>query len=167
MLTTIGPARLWAELDAATRLAAAAALYDGDYEDPQGRAEADVTLAQALRFRLPSLRRMPAAKRAERLSKLGKIEDSLASSLLIGLHLGRRRPMLAAFLDALEMPHDNGILDSEAMPPPPVRERATAAVGRVLESYPRDEVVVYLRTLLALDADQWGVLADIEIGGTE
>ena len=39
--------------------------------------------------------------------------DSLAARLLVSYHLGHQRPMMAAFLDALGIVHDNGLINDE------------------------------------------------------
>ena len=40
-------------------------------------------------------------------------DDSLATSLLLALHLGRRQPLLSAFLDRMGIPHDEGMIDPD------------------------------------------------------
>ncbi len=69
-----------------------------------------------------------------------------------------RRPLLAAFLDALGLPHEDGVLKEEADAAAPVTvEKAKAAIGgpRVL---PAGEVRTYLNTLWLQDPERWAAL---------
>jgi len=84
--------------------------------------------------------------------------EPLSQGLLVSLHLGHRRALLGAFLDALSLPHEDGVLKEEADAAPPVTpEKAKAAVG-TLASFPAGEVRTYLNTLWLQDPERWGAL---------
>jgi hypothetical protein len=142
------PARLWAELDDDTRRLAARSLYRGEWEDPMGRREADLAIAEALRFREVAVRP----------------DDSLARSLLLALHLGQRKPILESFLDALEIPHEGGMIDENFDLEPPDAARLTGAVEKLRAGFPDDEVEIYLASLLAMDPETWAGLAELDRG---
>jgi len=72
------------------------------------------------------------------------------------LHLGTRRPMMAAFLDAVGVKHDDGRIDTEANGPIEVApERFRAAADDLARSFPADEVVTYFLTVLLQDYESW------------
>ena len=87
--------------------------------------------------------------------------DSLASSLLMALHLGRRAHMLGTFLDQLDIPDNGGLIAEDFDLEPPDATQLGAAVNALLEAHAKDEVEVYLASLLALDADTWGALIEV------
>ncbi|HZE12743.1 MAG TPA: hypothetical protein VE086_03210, partial [Chthoniobacterales bacterium] len=72
-----------------------------------------------------------------------KISDSLASHVLQAWLLGANKQMLCDFLDALEIKHaDDGTVDE--LPAEVPKEKIAAAVDRLLEKYPVENVAVYL-----------------------
>ena len=80
----------------------------------------------------------------------------LLSAYLVDLHLGHRRPMMAAFLDELGIPNENGRIDSDTTEVAPQdAERVRRAADVVAARYPADEVVTYFLTLLLQDAGVW------------
>jgi hypothetical protein len=155
------PARLWAELDDETRRIAARSLYRGEWADPLSRREADLAIAEALRFREVAVRKLSADRRVDYLLRAVRPDDSLARSLLLALHLGQRKPILEAFLDALEIPHEGGMIDENFDLEPPDVTRLAGAVETLRSGFPDDEVEVYLTSLLAMDPETWGGLADV------
>jgi len=65
--------------------------------------------------------------------------------------------MLAAFLDAVGVKHDDGRIDTEASGPVTVQpEQLRAAADDLAARFPLDEVVTYFLTLLLQDAETWG-----------
>jgi hypothetical protein len=155
--------KLWSALDPATRELAARAVYSGSEDDRIAPAEADAAIARALRFRLVAVRRLPLDKRVDYLTRVVHPDESLASSLLRTLHLVHRRDLLSAFLDELDIPHEEGIIDADydfdARRPDAARLRAAL---RPLESrFPSDHVQLYAVTLLAMDRDSWAPLAEV------
>ena len=76
---------------------------------------------------------------------------------LVDLHLGTRRPMMAAFLDGVGVKHDDGRIDTEESGPIAVTpERLRAAADDIAARFPLDEVVTYFLTLLLQDPETWG-----------
>jgi len=68
--------------------------------------------------------------------------------------------MLAAFLDALGIAHDQGVIAEGADLTPPDPARLSAAARTLFETFPEDEVTLYLRVLMAMDEEMWGGLAE-------
>ncbi len=159
-LDKLTPARLWAELDAETRRAAARCLYDPALDDPGSRAEADLAISAALRFRPLAVRRLPLDKRVDYLSRVVSPGDSLAASLLRALHLAERREMLGLFLDRLGIPHRDGVIDGDHEPAAPDAQALRAAAEALRGRFERAEVDLYLASLLALDPEFWSGVAD-------
>lgn len=158
-LDRLAPARLWTRLPADVREAAARAMFAS--EDDDVRMEAALALAQQLRFRPRFVQKLPVAKRVAYLARQVRPDDNLAGSLLLALHLGERRPLLATFLDALGIPHDDGVIDEDHDFEAPSAEALAGAVERLDAAFDRDPVDVYLATLYALDAGTWGGLEGI------
>lgn len=153
------PSKIWKELSPELRSAAAEAFWRDD-ETPDAQAahvEALAGLARRLNFRLKSMSGMPVDRRARLLAQTPDLSDNVAGRALIALHFAGRRPLMAAFLDALGMEHDQGLITAET-PEVPSRERLSAAIQAVEGSYPAEEVALYLRTLVALDEDTWSNL---------
>ncbi|HEY7925774.1 MAG TPA: hypothetical protein VII62_21490, partial [Vicinamibacteria bacterium] len=75
-----------------------------------------------------------------------------------------RRALLGAFLDGLQLPHEDGILKEEADAAPPVSEEHARAALSGLSSYPDDQVRTYLNTLWLQDPERWGSLERLYSG---
>lgn len=160
-LDRVSPARLWAVLPVAVRTAAARAMLTSDEADV--RTEASLALAGQLRFRPAFVQKLPMDRRVAYLARQVRPDDNLAGSLLLALHLGERRPLLAAFLDELGIPHDDGVIDEDHELETPDEDALARAVARLDEDFDAEDVLVYLATLVALDPGTWaGLRAPIE-----
>ncbi|HEX6853259.1 MAG TPA: hypothetical protein VF139_17820 [Candidatus Polarisedimenticolaceae bacterium] len=157
----LSPLRLWSALDPDARLLAARSLYAHDWGQAPTKREADLTIATAMRFRDAMVRQLPVDKRAAYLAKIGSPTENLASSLLLALHLEQRRPILAAFLDALGVPHADGLIAEDHELKAPEAPALAKAVAALSKGFDAAEVDLYLATLLALDPDTWGGLAPL------
>ncbi|HJQ98985.1 MAG TPA: hypothetical protein VJ826_11780 [Candidatus Polarisedimenticolaceae bacterium] len=149
------PSQLWAALAPEVRLAAARSLYAHDWGGTPTKREADATLMMALRFREAAVRQLPVERRAQYLAKTANPGDSLASSLLLALHLEERRSMLAAFLDALGIAHENGLIAEDQEPTPPEAAKLAQAAKELRAKFPADDVDLYLAALYVLDRETW------------
>jgi len=156
-LDDLSPATLWPQLDRETQQLAAEALY----LDTVARREADQAIAAAIRFRDAAVRRLPAAERVRYLLKAVRPDDSLASALLLAMHLEHRRPLLSAFLDKLGIPQDDGVIDADFDLEPPAVEQLSSATRELRENFPHDDVQLYMASLIALDPDAWGGLTEL------
>jgi DNA-binding phage protein len=100
---------------------------------------------------------------ADALSTVLDPGEPLVSSLLIALHLGSRRPLLVAFLEAVGLPHENGLLKEEADAfPVPAAEALRKAATAIAPTFPREHIEVYFNTLILQDPDRWQGLAGYE-----
>ncbi len=160
-LDGLSPARLWSRLEPDVRLLAARSLYAHPWGENPAKREADVAIAMALRFREQAVRQLPTDKRAQYLARNVQPSETLASSLLLALHLEQRRAILREFLGALEIPNDDGVIAEDHDLEAPPQAKLAAAVARISEAFPGPDVEVYLLTLLALDPESWGGLEAI------
>jgi len=149
-------------LDPATRSLAARAVYRHDWDDASTRREADAAVAQAMHFREAMLRKLPVDKRAEFLAKAVRPNDGLAGSLLLALHLEHRRALLRHLLDALGIPHADGLIDKAHDLVAPGSAALESATESLYAKFPEAEVSVYLATLYALDPEAWAALEEIQ-----
>jgi hypothetical protein len=157
------PARLWKELPAEIRVRAADAFWRDEHspEIELQQVEALVAIAKRLNFRQKSVHAMSIERRARALAQLPDVSDALATRALVAYHFQHQRPLMAAFLDALGVAHDNGQITAEDLQPPD-RARLTAAVEAVRGSFPKEDVALYLSTLVAVDEETWGQLSGID-----
>lgn len=160
-LTTCGPAQLWGALPVETRQAAARALYAHDWGNQPTRREADIAIMHGMRFRETAVRQLPIDKRAGYLARSIRPTDSLASSMLLALHLESRRPMLATFMDALGIPHTDGLIADDYETKPPAPAALKKAVAALEAKFDAADVDLYLACLLVLDRETWGGLAPL------
>ena len=163
-LTQCAPAQLWASLEPEVRLAAARSLYSHDWGEVPTRREADFAIMQGMRFRESAVRQLPVDKRAQYLARSIRPTDSLAGSMLLALHLEQRRAMLSAFLDALKIPHANGLIAEDHDMKPPSTATLENAARALSEGFPAEEVELYLATLHVLDRVTWAGLAPLLCG---
>jgi hypothetical protein len=160
--TVAAPGKLWKRIPAERRLESCAAFWQED-EAIEQQAEALMAIAGHFRFRTKSVRALPLEKKARYLASLPGVPDSVAGRVLVAYHLAHQRPMLAAFLDALGMPHDNGVLTAEELKAPPP-ERLKEAAEKVRAAFPAADVDLYFETLVGQDPDTWGGLAEFVSG---
>lgn len=160
-LSQCAPSQLWATLDPEVRMTAARALYAHDWGEAPTRREADFTIMQGMRFRESAVRQLSVDKRAQYLARSIRPTDSLAGSMLLALHLENRRAMLCAFLDALKIPHENGLITEDHDMKPPSAATLTQAATALRDRFPADEVDLYLATLYVLDRDTWAGLSTL------
>jgi hypothetical protein len=151
--------RVWKRLSPAERMTAARLLFDDP--TPETTAVALGAITRARKMRPQAVRAMAAADQARAVGSILDPGEALAASLLVALHLGERRALLRAFLDALGLPHEDGILSEQADAMPAVTADAAKAAVAGLQAFPPEQVATYLNTLYLQDPDRWGVLEGI------
>jgi hypothetical protein len=150
------PSDLWKAMPPDKRVQAADAFWR-DSDSPDIRAqhlEAAAVLARKLKFRPKSIQSLPIERRARQLAQLVDVSESVATRALIAYHFSAQRPLMGAFLDALAITHDDGLITAEDVPAP-AADAIGAAAGTVKAAFPAEDVDLYLRTLAALDGDTW------------
>ena len=152
----ISAVRLWKRIGREERLAAATNFFREPPSELAGGALAAIVKARHLRPQVA--RTMSADEQARALASVLDPGEPLAASLLVALHVGDRRPMLATFLDAAGVPHEDGLLKDDAPPTPLGEDAARAGVKALLAAYPPQQVRTYLNTLWLQDPERWAVL---------
>jgi len=152
----VRPSVLWKKMPVDKRIVAAEAFWQDEHGLEQ-QVEAVVTIARKLKFRPKSVQQQPLERRAKQLGHMADVSETIATRALIAYHLTSERPMMAAFLDALGIAHENGLITAEDVPTPPA-ETIAAAAATIAGTFPKDAVALYLNTLLTQDPDTWSAL---------
>ena len=162
--TTMTPARLWKQLTLEQRQRAARAFWeDPDATDDQ--VQAAMLIAQQKKFRPKTVIGLDVDRKAKHLATIGSMPDQIAARALIIYHLTEQRPMMGAFLDALGIGHENGLIQEDSVKPD--AEKVGPAVAQLSTQFPREDVRIYLNTLLCQDPETWGALAETMQGLAE
>jgi len=159
------PGKLWKQIPQERRTEAVTAFWE-DEEGVEQQAEALLAIASHLRFRPKTVRSLPLDKKVRYLASLPAVSDSIAGRVLVSYHLRHQRPMLGAFLDALGIEHDNGVLAGEGATKPD-QAKLIEAAGKLRAEYPADAVGLYFQTLLSQDPETWGGLAEVLETGSQ
>jgi len=138
------------------RLSAANAFWQ-DENGADQQIEAIVAIAQKLKFRPRSVQTQPLEKKSRQLAHISDVSETVATRALIAYHLAEERAMMGAFLDALGIAHEDGLISAEDTPPPDAAKCASAS-KTLAEKFPADRVALYLNTLLTQDPDTWAAL---------
>jgi hypothetical protein len=155
--------RLWKHLPLEERLLAATAFYAEPPQELAGTALG--ALVKARHLRPQAARALAPEAQARILATVLDPGEPLAQGLLVSLHLGHRRPLLGAFLDALGLPHEDGVLKEETEAQEPATEEKARGAVAALGSFPPNHVQTYLNTLWLQDPDRWKALEAVA-GGT-
>jgi hypothetical protein len=153
------PSQLWKRLSAERKLLAADAFWQ-DENAAAEQAEAVVMIAQRIKFRVRSVQTLAREKKSRHLVNLGSVSEMVAARLLVAYHLHHQRAMMAAFLDALGIAHDNGLIADEELKAPSA-DRLRDAARAIGAAYPAEDVALYLATLMWQDPETWAGLTEL------
>lgn len=151
------PAKLWKQMSEQRRTEAASAFW----ADPQAGAEqAEVLgiIARQINFRPKSVVHLPIERKTRLLARNTNLSEQVAARLLVAYHLAHQRPMMKAFLDAVGLKHDEGLLEDDTKAPE--KDVLLKAARQMFETHPPDEVRLYLTTLVLQDPSVWGGLEE-------
>jgi hypothetical protein len=154
------PSQLWKQLSSERKQQAADAFWSDDNAAAE-QAEAITLIAHRLKFRTKSVVALPREKKVRHLLGLPQplMPEIVAARLLVAYHLAQQRPMMASFLDALGIKHENGLIEDEDTAAPE-RERLQEAAKTIAASFPAEDVSLYLSTLVWQDPETWGGLSE-------
>ena len=130
------------------------------WRDPEGleqHVEAMALLAGRLKARPRFIQSLPVEKRARHLAHAPAIPEILAARLLVSYHLAHQRPMMATFLDAVGVAHDNGLITADPDGPIPA-DKVALGVKALAAAHPAEDLRLYFGTLLAQDPATWAAL---------
>ena len=155
MTETLTPSRVWKRLSLDERQRVARAFWsDPDAIDDQ--LQAALLIAQQKKFRPKTVVGLDVGRKARHLATLGSLPDGTAARALIVYHLAEQRPMMAAFLDALGIAHEGGLIQEDSVKPDAAK--LGPAVAQLAQQFPVEDVRLYLSTLLSQDPETWGAL---------
>lgn len=155
-MASVRPSVLWKKMPVEKRVTAAEAFWQDEHGLEQ-QVEAVVAIARKLKFRPKSVQQQPLDRRAKQLAHMADVSETIATRALIAYHLAAERAMMGAFLDAMGIAHENGLITAEEVAPPSPETIAKAA-ATIAETFPADAVSLYLNTLLTQDPDTWAAL---------
>lgn len=130
-----------------------------DEQGSDDQLQAVLLISKQRKFRPKSVVALDVERKAKHFATLAPLPDLLAARALVAHHLADQRPMMAAFLDALGIAHEDGLIQEDAVKPEPGKVREAA--GLIAARFPAADVSLYLNTLLSQDSETWGALADV------
>jgi hypothetical protein len=149
---------LWKGVSEERRLDAARSFYeDKSLKEFQGAA--DTYIARLKNFRPQFVKKLPMEKRASYLAHL-PLSGELASQLLVSYHFAKQRPLMGAFLDALGIQNDQGLIPEGVDPEKPSAEKLAEAAAAARNSFPAEDVDLYFQVLQSQAPEVWGGLAE-------
>src|SRR5438034_29192 len=107
--TTLTPGRLWKQMTPEQRHRAALAFWR-DETATDDQIQAVLLIAQQKKFRSKTVIGLDDERKARHLASLPTLPDSVAARVLVLYHLAEQRPMMGAFLDALGIAHEDGLI---------------------------------------------------------
>jgi hypothetical protein len=121
--------------------------------------QAVLLISQQKKFRPKTVASLDEERKARHLASLVTLPDHLAARALAVYHLAEQRPMMGAFLDALGIAHENGLIQDDGVSPDP--SKVGSAAEQIAQQFPPESVSLYLNTLFCQDPETWGGLADV------
>lgn len=150
-------------MTAEQRLVAARGFWS-DEQATDDQMQAVLLIAQQKKFRVKTVIGLDDDRKVKHFASLLNLPDAMAARALVVYHLTAQREMMGAFLDALAIKHEDGLIQDDAAKPEP--EKIAAAVQLIGQTYPAENVTLYLDTLLCQDPDTWGALRQASTADT-
>jgi len=105
-----GPLAVWDLMTEDEKKLAAAALWTN--ADRESRMAIEMVLAKDMKFRPQSVRKLSMEQVAPRLARLApELAETAFFQFLFHLHMTERRELMVEYLDAVGLPHKEGVLD--------------------------------------------------------
>lgn len=149
------PARLWKKMTLPHRQKAALAFWQAD-EAVDDQVQAALLIAQQKKFRPKFVLALDDERKSKHLASMANLPEQVAARALIAYHLEAQRPMMGAFLDALGIKHEDGVIQEDDVKPEDAK--LAPAVDAIEKAYPAEDVSLYLNVLLCQDPGTWGGL---------
>ncbi len=138
---------------------AAAAAFWSDKEAIDDQMKAVMLIAEKKKFRPKTVVGLDLDRKARHLASLVSLPDTIAARVLVTYHLVEKRPMMGAFLDALGIEHEGGVIKADDVTPDASKLEAAAAT--IAGQFPAEDVDLYLHTLICQDPETWGGLRSV------
>jgi hypothetical protein len=101
------------------------------------------------------VKKLTTEKRAFYLATLG-IPQDLIGQLLVSYHFTYKRGMMSAFLNALGIANEDGVIGDSTEVAKPESESVAKAVETIQDKFPPQDLYIYLATLHAQNPETWG-----------
>lgn len=150
------PLRLWKSLPRPEREQAARAFWENPPQEAAPAAAREIV--KLLRVRPQAFGKIALESRVRALAGLAHPPDAVAEALVVAIHLGPRRPLLADFLDQLGVAHEEGLIAEEAEFAPPDEAKVRAAAVSLRERHDVAAIKLYWNALWLQDAERWKAL---------
>ena len=158
MTENLTPSRMWRQMSPEQRQRAARAFWS-DEEATDDQVQAAMLIAQQKKFRPKTVIGLDVERKAKHLASIVSLPETLAARALVTYHLADQRPMMGAFLDALGIAHDNGLIKDDSAKPD--ASQIASAAAQIAKQFPAEDVRLYLTTLLCQDPQTWGALSEV------
>ncbi|MFK7991075.1 MAG: hypothetical protein AB8I08_33960 [Sandaracinaceae bacterium] len=104
-----------------------------------------LAIARHDRVRRQTVEKWPPEKRAEHFGRMRRLPNAqVAAAMLTNFHYARRGRLVVSFLDFLKVPHKEGLIENIEELAPPARGRMVAAIRRLVATFPRAHVALFL-----------------------
>ncbi len=153
------PLKLWQSLDKSERGSAARAFWNRPPAEIAPAAAQEIV--KVLRVRPQAFQKVSLETRVRILAGLAAPAESVAESLLVALHLEERRSLLIDFLDALGIPHEEGMIAEETEVSPPNAAVVRAAAEKLRLRHAPAAIRVYWNALWLQDRERWAALETV------
>ena len=150
---------IWKEMGEDRRKQAAEAFF-GDTNLKEFHRAAELFIARSKNFRPPFVKKLPVEKRVQYLATL-TLPPDLIGQLIVTYHFAYKKPLMSAFLNALGIANDDGVISDSAEVTTPDKQVLTAAAEKIKADFPAEDVRIYFATLQAQNPDTWGGLSEV------
>jgi hypothetical protein len=121
----------------------------------------EMVVAKEMKFRPQSVRKLSAERVAPRLARLAAdMPETAFFQFLFHFHMAEGRKLMVEYLDAVGLPHDEGVLDLPEDAEAPTAEAAEGPARDLVAKHGR-EALVYLGTLAVADAEFWDAMLPV------
>ena len=148
--------QIWKFMDAGRRRQAAEVFFTTGASAGEQRVASSL-IAGRLHLRPQTAAKLPPEKLASYLSSIQSIDDLLAGAVIRSYLFTSHEPMLAMFLDELQIQHNKGVISAENVTPPSADALRTAT-ERIRSAFAAEDVELYLAALAASDPLTWANL---------
>ncbi|MGA3210732.1 MAG: hypothetical protein ABSD20_05445 [Terriglobales bacterium] len=148
--------QMWKQMDHEQRRRAAKGFFSATEQLMEQRAVTNI-IAARLNLRPQTAAKLPPEKKANYLAGISSLDEHLVGALVRAELFSQHKPMLAMFLDELQIPHKEGAISVESVPPPSA-EALNAAAEKIRATFDPAAVEFYFSALLASDPVTWANL---------
>jgi hypothetical protein len=154
----LSASRIWRQLPSEIRVSASKVCWAEPTKEQKQLLVA--ALARATNVREISVRRAPPARLISWTAATLSLPDQIVNSLLQDYLLHDHRTMIVSYLDLLEIPHSDGIIEESFDLASLPKERVQDAARTLLASTDRTAAELYLKYLV-VQGGPWSVIEEV------